>query len=223
MASDLPIEPNDTGLLVVDIQNAFVHPEGVQARAGFDMTAYPPIVAKIRKLVEACHACGMRVFWSRQIHHADDVTRERRKLPSHVTKLGMIPGLRGSWDSEILDELQPLITEDDEVFEKHRASCFYSTTLEAKLRMYGITGLIVTGVTTNYCVEHTIRDAYARDLDLFVVEDACASPWQDLHEATIRNVEIFFGSVVTTRDVLSGLGSVSLARRGDRLLRSRRS
>jgi ureidoacrylate peracid hydrolase len=211
MASDLKIEPAETGLIVIDIQNAFVSPEGVQARAGFDMSAYPPIIGKIGELVEACHARGMHVFWSRQIHHADDVTRQRKRLPSHLEKLKMIPGLRGTWDAEVLDELQPLIAEGDEVFEKHRASCFYSTTLEAKLRMYGITGLIVTGVTTNYCVEHTIRDAYARDFDLYVVDDACASPWPELHDATLRNTEIFFGSVVSTADVVAALAPASVA------------
>jgi ureidoacrylate peracid hydrolase len=209
MNSTVSINPNDTGLLVVDMQNAFVSSEGAQARSGVDMTAYPPVIEKVAQLVDTCHSNRVQVYWSRQVHHADDVTRRQRRLPSHLDKLEFIPGLRGTWDAEIADELQPLVIAADEVFDKHRASCFYSTTLEAKLRMHGTTTLVIVGVSTNYCVEHTIRDAYARDLDLFVVEDACTCPWPELHEATMRNVEIFFGEVVSTADVLGAFPSTS--------------
>jgi ureidoacrylate peracid hydrolase len=84
--------------------------------------------------------------------------------------------------------------------------------LETELRALGVDTLVICGVATNYCVDATIRDAYARDYDLLVVRDACGSTWPDLHEATLRNAEIFHGAVVPTENVveaMAGLGNLN--------------
>jgi ureidoacrylate peracid hydrolase len=94
------------------------------------------------------------------------------------------------------------VRDDDVVFIKHRASCFFNTTFEASLRMRGIRTLIITGVTTNYCVDSTIRDAYARDYDLLIVEDGCATTYLDLHEAALKNAALFHGQVVPAAEVV---------------------
>ena len=134
-----------------------------------------------------------------------DVTRPRHRVNTHLAKLEYIPCLRGTWDSELLEDLGRLVEEGDLVFAKHRASCFYNTNLEVELRMRGIDTLIVTGVSSNYCVDASIRDAYARDLDLYIVEDACACPWPELHDATMKTAAIFHGEVVSTAEVVGAL------------------
>ena len=127
------------------------------------------------------------------------MTGKKHKIPSHLAKLGVTPCLKDTWDAELVGELKGEVMPQDDVFEKHRSSCFYNTTLEVKLRMRGITTLIICGVATNYCVESTIRDAYARDYDIVVVEDCVATLWEDLHRATLRNVEMFYGTTIPLR------------------------
>jgi ureidoacrylate peracid hydrolase len=98
----------------------------------------------------------------------------------------------------------------DYVFTKHRASCFYSTSLEVMLRMRAINLVVVCGVTTNYCVDSTVRDAYARDLEVVLVGDACAALDEDLHAATLRNTALLHGTVVSLDEL-----SAALAPAGD--------
>lgn len=192
----LIMDPKETALLVVDMQNGFCDAGGAMARSGANFLPQMEIVPKVRELVNVCRKAGIHVIWSLQKHFPDDVTRKRHKIPSHLDKLGVYPCLKDTRDAELVDELKGEVKPDDDVFEKHRSSCFYNTTLEVKLRMRGIAMLIICGVATNYCVESTIRDAYARDYDIIVVEDCVACPWDDLHRATLKNVEIFYGRVM---------------------------
>lgn len=201
-----------TAVLVVDMQNGFCHRQGTLGTSKLGVGLVEPIVPRISALVEAAHAAGLPVLWSRQEHTEHDVTRPRHRVRTHLAKLDYVPCLRGTWDAALLDELQAIVGDDDLVFPKHRASCFHATTLDLELRMRGIDTLIITGVSSNYCVDSTIRDAYARDYDLYIVEDACACPWQDLHDATMKTAAIFHGEVVATADVLAALATVAEAR-----------
>jgi ureidoacrylate peracid hydrolase len=199
-----------TALLVVDMQNGFCHREGSVGQK-LDISHHEMIIPRIADLAEAVHRAGMPVLWSRQEHTDFDVTRAKHRVTIHTAKLEYIPCLRGTWDAELLDDLKGLVAEDDLVFTKHRASCFYNTNLELELRMRGIDTLIVTGVSTNYCVDASVRDAYARDYDLYIVEDACACAWPDLHDAVMKTNAIFHGEVVSTEDALAALRALAPA------------
>jgi len=211
--TSLTIDPRETTLLVVDMQNGFCDPQGAMARAGVNYFPQNRIVPAVKELVSVCRRAGIHVAWSLQRHYPDDLTRKKHRIPSHLTKLGVVPCLKDTWDAELVAQLKGDVLPEDDVFEKHRSSCFYNTTLEVKLRMRGMTTLIVCGVATNYCVESTIRDAYARDYDIVVVEDCVATLWEDLHRATLRNVELFYGTVVS----LNALSDRLLAERLDSL------
>lgn len=203
----------DTALLAVDMQNGFCHTNGSAARSGLDIGANRAVVPRIARLAAAARAAGIPVLWSRQEHLEGDVGRERHRIPTHIQKGGYLPCLQGTWDAEILDELRAHMGSDDVFFTKHRASCFFNTTLDSVLRMRGITTLIVTGVTTNYCVDSTIRDAYARDYDLLIVEDACGTAYPDLHEATMKTASLFHGRVLPTEEVVALLDALRPADR----------
>jgi ureidoacrylate peracid hydrolase len=198
-------------LLVVDMQNGFCHSDGSVAER-LDISGYQAPIPFVSELVEAAHEVDIPVIWSRQEHLEADAGRLGHRIPSHTAKLGYVPCLRGTWDAEILDTLASLVHEGDLVIAKQRASCFYNTMLETELRALGVDTLVICGVATNYCVDATIRDAYARDYDLLVVRDACGSTWPDLHEATLLNAEIFHGAVVPTENVveaMAGLGNLN--------------
>ncbi|WP_283136383.1 isochorismatase family cysteine hydrolase [Rhizohabitans arisaemae] len=194
------IDPRSSALIVVDMQNGFCHPDGTVAQAG-PVDAHRAVIAPVARLAQACHEAGIPVFWSLQEHFEGDVSIDRSRLDNPQARLPQPPCLRGTWDAELVDELRDLAHGDVHIV-KHRASAFYGTGLEVELRMRGVRTVVVTGVSTSYCVDATIRDAYARDLGVIVVEDACASPWPDLHAATMKNAAIFHGTVTNTAHVL---------------------
>jgi ureidoacrylate peracid hydrolase len=207
---EFDIDPDLTALLVVDMQNGFAAPDGTLGKTGFDISMTRGMVPNIQRLVDRAHAAGVRVFWSRQVHYPDDKTRTQRLIPGHLSRGAGRSMLcaRGTWDADIVDELQPYIGPDDEVFEKHRASCFYSSNFEARLRIHGIRMLIVTGTTASFCVDSTIREAYARDLDVIVPGDAISDTEIEATRAVLRSTERFHGFVTTTDDLVLALSGV---------------
>ncbi len=195
------IEPRETALVVIDMQNSFCHDQGALAKSGRPISCLKAIIPNVKKLVSVCREAQIPVIWSQQKHYPDDVARRRHKIPSHLDKTGTIVCLKGTWDAEIVDELKNEISADDDVIEKHRSSFFYNTTLEVVLRMRGISLLIISGVASDYCVESTIRDAYARDYDIIVVEDCIASGSEQADRSTLMNVEKFFGLVLSLEEL----------------------
>ena len=208
---DFDIDPSLTALLVIDMQNGFAAPQGTLGKAGMDIGMTRGIIPHIQRLVTAARASGMHVFWSRQVHYPDDKTRQQRLIPGHLARGAGRSMLcaRGTWDAEIVDELQTYLRPEDDVFQKHRASCFYSSNFEAELRIHGIRMLIVTGTTASFCVDSTIREAYARDFDVMVPGDAISDTEIEATRAVLRSTERFHGFVTTTDDLVAKLESVA--------------
>jgi nicotinamidase-related amidase/catechol 2,3-dioxygenase-like lactoylglutathione lyase family enzyme len=170
------LAPERTALLVIDMQNAFCHPEGTLGISGVDVGPATAVIEPVRRLVEACREAAVPVVWSQQEHFAADASRARKRLPSHTAKRARIAALAGSWDMEIVDELAPLAAADPSlVIRKHRFGCFYETRLDVVLRMLGAEALLVVGTTANACVETTLREAYLRDYDVVAVTDCIAA------------------------------------------------
>ena len=202
----LRIPHESSALVVVDMQNGFCHPQGTVGST-MSVEAHREIIPRVAELVAAAHAAGLPVVWSRQEHRRDDVSINRSRLDNPQIRVGDPACLQGSWDAELIDELVQLVDADDIVVVKRRASAFYGTSLEVELRMRAIRTLVFTGVSTSYCVDASVRDAYARDLSVVLVEDACASPWPDLHEATMKNAALFHGTVTVTSRVVAELAA----------------
>ncbi len=198
------IDRRKFALLVVDMQIGFCHEEGDLARRG-QGEPLRAVVPMVGRLVSLAHELEIPAFWSRQEHFPDDAMRQAHLLETHLTKQRHSPCMVGTRDVLIEPSLAELMDPTDYVFVKHRASCFYDTTLETSLRMKGAQVLLVCGVTTNYCVDSTVRDAYARDFDLVVVGDCCAALHPDLHDATLRNVELYHGLVTELSDLEKAL------------------
>jgi ureidoacrylate peracid hydrolase len=208
---ELPrLDPKEVGLLVVDMQNGFCHPEGARAKAfGVDAIAMPrAIIPNVTDLMRLCRSAGVRITLTRQIHYPDDQARKRRRIPSHLDRRGVKLELcwRGTWDSELLDEIKAEVRPEDDIVIKHRASAFYNTPLEAELRIKGIQVLIVTGTTTSFCIDSTIRDAYMRDYDVLVPAECVSDTDQAAHDAVLASTDRFHGVVTTTADIAKALG-----------------
>ncbi len=196
-ATEPYVDPRIAALLVIDIQKGFCHPESRMEKSGVGTANQRAIIPNLLRLVELARDLDIPIFWSQQVHFPEDVTRRRRRIPSHQAKQRWTPCLRGSWEVDFMDEVAPHVHPDDFLVEKHRASLFFQTTLDVKLRMLGIEQVIISGCNTEFCVETTIRDAYYRDLDVIVVRDCVASPRLQFHEDTLAKVDTYFGAVVS--------------------------
>lgn len=160
-----------SALVVIDLQNAFCHPQGTLGKSGLDTDRLGSVVQPLREIIERCHEINMPVLWTVQEHLQGDKRRGRKKLPSHTSKRKGVSALAGTWDAAIVDELQDLVTNPTFVIRKHRFGGFYETRMEVVLQQLGVDHLFITGLTTNACVETTIREAYLRDFDVVAIED----------------------------------------------------
>jgi nicotinamidase-related amidase len=124
--------------------------------------------------------------------------------PVHMRKLFTeFRNFVGSREHEILDELKPLPNEH--VLRKTTIGAFASTNIDSLLRALGCEQLYLSGVSTNMCVETTAREAADRGYLVTLVEDACGTTHEDLHQVTMRNFQRLFGRVRSTRESLDEL------------------
>jgi nicotinamidase-related amidase/catechol 2,3-dioxygenase-like lactoylglutathione lyase family enzyme len=206
------LDPARTALLVIDMQNAFCHPEGTLGVSGVDVAPAAAVAAPIRALVERCRAAGLPVVWTLQEHLPVDESRARKRLPSHTAKRKRVSALAGSWDAALVDELAGLADDPTFVVRKHRFGAFYETRLDVLLRMLGVDALLVTGVTANACVETTMREAYLRDYDVVAVTDCIAAvrpEWIGTAEAVWQQ---YLGVLATSAEVLEWLEAAAAPR-----------
>lgn len=203
---DWPLQSERTALIVVDMQNGFCHPEGSLQKSGLSIAMCEAAVAPCRRLIDAAHAADvpvvyLQVEWRRDRSDAGVIFREVMGGVLHESAL-----LSGTWDAQIVDELKP--TEADYLIHKNRFSGFYGTRLEPLLRSLGIENLVVCGVTTNMCVETTVRDAAQRDFRCFVVADAVGEVDRDVHEGSLKTLGFAFAKVVGGDEVVTAFAGV---------------
>jgi nicotinamidase-related amidase len=124
--------------------------------------------------------------------------------PLHMRRLfNEFQNFVGSREHEILDELKPLPGEH--VLRKTTIGAFASTNIDSLLRALGCEQLYLTGVSTNMCVETTAREAADRGYGVTLVEDACGTTHEDLHQVTMRNFQRLFGRVRSCDEALAEL------------------
>jgi ureidoacrylate peracid hydrolase len=206
------LDPGRSALLLIDMQNAFCHPEGTLGISGVDIEPAQATYGPVRTLAEAFRAHGLPVIWTRQVHLAKDASRDAKTLASHTAKRKQVSAVSGSWDAQLVDELADLADDPTYVMTKHRFGAFYETRLQALLDMLGVKALFVAGVTANACVETTLREAYLRDYDVVAVTDAIAAvrpQWLPVAEAVWAQ---YLGVLATTGEVTAWLAAATAAR-----------
>jgi nicotinamidase-related amidase len=197
------LSPEVAALLVVDLQNDYCDKNGLMAERGFDVGAIPEMVSRLETLVEAARQTHVPVIWIQTTH--DETTNSRvwlaRKSPD-LTAESPPPSncWTGTWGAE---PYQLIPGPGDPVITKHRYSAFAGTSLVWTLRGLGRESLLITGVSTEACVESTLRDGLFHDFHVNLVEDCCSSYSREAHEATVRNARNLFGLVLTSEQVMS--------------------
>ena len=211
----LDVALNRSAIVVVDMQNAFASKGGLLDLAGIDISGAAEVVRTIGTVLDAARASGVHVVYLQTGYKPDlsngggDASPNQRKETA-LCLMRARPELKGkllvegTWDFEIVTELAP--QPNDIVVLKTRYSGFAGTTLDSVLRVREIRYLFFVGIATNVCVESTLRDAYFNEYWPILVTDAAmqAGP-RAAHEATIFNVESFFGWTLESRSLIESL------------------
>lgn len=186
-------------LILIDLQNAFCHPEGSVARQGREVEEMTAAAGVGVGLAEWARGRGIPVIWMRY-----QLRRDYRDSGHAVRTLR--PGMRQhqallaeTWDAELWDP--SAVVEEDFILVKNRVSALLGTSLELLLHDLGVHTTLVGGVTTSMCVETTVRDLAQRDYDVRVVVDAVADFDQERHEASLRTMTFGFARTVTTAEL----------------------
>lgn len=204
MTNKIKIEKDKTAFLIIDMQNSYCHPEGSIGRNGYDSSRMTATIPKVKELLEVSRPNDILDIWTIQNHYPDDQTRPNRLIKPHTHRWAAgPPALKDTWEAEVVDELQEYMDEKAELIKKHRFSSFLDTRLDTLLRMKGIKTLIIAGVATTHCVETTVRDAYQRDYDVIVAEEAVGGQNVADHEASLRLINKIFGVVLDNEKIKS--------------------
>jgi nicotinamidase-related amidase len=196
------MDPKSTALLIVDLQNDFIHPNGAYARGGAVSPAAAALPARVAPVMQALRAAGGCVVSS---HFTLWPGPGNQPLISpHLLKLRPFlrqgDFVRNGWGHALVDELG---TADFSV-DKVAYSAFYMTQLEWVLRKRGVDTLMVCGIVTNGGVASSARDAHVRDFHVMVLEDGCAAFKQETHETSIRDLANI-GDVLTCAEAVKQL------------------
>ena len=194
------IDPAHTAVLVIDVQNDFCASGGhTEANLGKDVIDCQAVVEPIEFLVTGARSAGATVIWIKADYDRTYLSPplHARQMARGITSAYCVSGTPGA------DFYRVIPTDGELVIEKHRHSGFIGTDLDQILRDRGIRTLIFTGVQTHVCIESTLRDASARGYYVVVPDDCVGSFDRDLHDKTLRCVEMHFGDVVPSADLLA--------------------
>jgi ureidoacrylate peracid hydrolase len=208
----LVLDPQQTAVLVIDMQNDFGTSGGLFARAGIDITPIQAAVGPTANVVASARDAGAKVIYLKMEFRPDlsdlggpdsanAIVHRHFGVGESMTAPDGSEGrhlIRGTWNTEILEELKP--HPEDIIVSKHRYSGFNQTDLDTILKTLDVKNLVFTGCTTSVCVESTLRDAFFRDYRCILLADCTAEPiGADLarsnHDATLLVTELLFGWV----------------------------
>ena len=206
----IPVSVSQTAVIVIDMQNAYASPGGYLDLAGFDISGARRVIDNCKGVLEVARAAGMTVIYFQNGWDGDYVEAGGPGSPNYhksnaLKTMRARPELKGqllakgTWDYALVDELAPKA--GDIVLPKSRYSGFFNSQLDSVLRSRAIRNLVFVGIATNVCVESTLRDGFFLEYFGVLLEDAThqAGP-TFLQEATVYNVEKFFGWVSNTAD-----------------------
>jgi ureidoacrylate peracid hydrolase len=208
----------DTAVVVIDMQNAYASKGGYVDLAGFDIAASAQVVGRIEQVLDTARAAGMPVIflqngWDPDYVEAGTAASPNWHKSNALKTMRARPELtgqllaRGGWDYELVDALTP--KPGDIRVHKTRYSAFFHSQLDSILRSRGIRTIVFVGIASNVCVESTLRDGFHLEYFGIMLEDATHHLGPDFtRQATVYNVEKFFGWVSTVADFCGAVGQL---------------
>lgn len=201
------VHPRHTALLVIDVQNDFCAPNGIMDREGNDLRWVRAMVPRLRRLIKAAREAGVFVVFVQSVYGIAGNPYLSPSWLEQAARRGRIGYIKepvckmGSWNFEFYDGVSPGLGEV--TVYKHRFDAFEGTSLDLILSSKGIRSLIMTGVSTNVCVETTARRAFVSDYHVVFVGDCTSTYNQEDHDIALRTVDRYFGQVVNHEEILA--------------------
>jgi nicotinamidase-related amidase len=213
---DGDLRPENTALVVIDMQTDFCGKGGYIDLLGYDISLTRACIEPIRHVLAAFRTKAIPVFHTREGHRRDlsDLPPNKR-WRSRRTQSGVGIGdagpcgrvlVRGEPGWEIIPELAPMPGEP--IVDKPGKGSFCATDFELMLRQHGVRNLVLAGITTDVCVHTTMREANDRGFECVVLRDCCAATDQGNHEAALKMITMqqgVFGAVSDSRSLLEAL------------------
>ncbi len=211
-------EIEKSALVIVDMQNDFVHPDGGFAHRArenpetmIDLPFLMGTIAPVKRLVEAFRRAGRPVVY---IAHVLKPDYSDAQFPYWRATRGSLTGNRtfiteGTWGAQIIDELKPLPGEH--LIVKKGFGGFSNTPLDTILRNLGVSTCVVSGVTTCVCVSTTVRGGVEHNYRMILVKDGVAEVHRDTHEAELKTMARVFADVKSSDEVIAMLGEMKVA------------
>jgi nicotinamidase-related amidase len=221
----VPAEPypfefslDDTALVIIDMQRDFVEPGGFGESLGNDVGQLRSVIPVLAEVLEKARSAGLLVVHTREGHLPDlsDCPPSKLTRGNPSVRIGD-PGpngrilIRGEAGHDIIPELYPV--DGEPVIDKPGKGAFFATDLHAILQNRGIQQLVVTGVTTEVCVNTTVREANDRGYDCLVVSDCCGSYFPEFHEMGLKMIAAqggIFGWVAPSATIIAALAGINM-------------
>lgn len=201
---ELKIEPEESALLIIDMENDMLKEEGKAAEFGvWKFAEESKTIQNTKKVIDKAREEKIPIIFVRLVFRPDyadlkssdsllwGMTREEEAFKE------------GTWGSELVDELET--KPEDYMIKKRRVSAFHDTDLETLLKGLDRKALIICGVATNFCVEGTVRAAADKDFYPIVLEDCTASTSEKAHRFPIEEIFPMLGSVKTSEGLIEEL------------------
>ena len=213
--SNLVVDLDHAALIIIDMQRDFLEPGGFGETLGNNVALLKAAVPPLQKVLEGARAAKMLVIHTREGHRPDlsDAPKHKVERGEPSLRIGA-PGpmgrilIRGEAGHDIIPELYPAAGEP--VIDKPGKGAFYQTDLELMLKNREIDTLFVCGVTTEVCVNTTVREANDRGFRCIVISDCCASYFPEFHKMGLAMIKAqggIFGWVTASPQVLAALDS----------------
>jgi ureidoacrylate peracid hydrolase len=186
------VDPSHTAVVVIDVQNDFCAPGGFYDRTGGDTARIQAMIPRLQRFLGEARGAHVPVIFVAAGYDEAYVSNSDRERLLRLYGQVMSVCRPGTWGAEFY-EVAP--RDDEPVIVKRRYSPFHGTDLDVLLRSRGIRSIVLLGVATNVCVEGAARDAFMRDYYVVVVSDCTAARDENLHRASLANIELHFASV----------------------------
>jgi ureidoacrylate peracid hydrolase len=209
------LNPAETALIIVDMQNAYASPGGYLDLAGFDIAGAASVIDRIAEVAALARGAGMPVLffqngWDAEYKEAGGPGSPNWHKSNALKTMRARPELegqllaKGGWDYALVDKLAP--QPGDILVPKPRYSGFFNTNMDSLLRARGIRNIVFTGIATNVCVESSLRDAFHLEYFCVVLHDATHAAGPEFaQKAALYNIETFFGWVSSVEDFRQAL------------------